>query len=218
MPRPRPALQLVHDADAGEPAGARPAALDDNELVAAVRAGDESAATTLHDRLRPRIEATICRMLGRRDVEHDDLVQTALIEIVQSIDRYRGECSLESWASTITAHMVYNTIRRRKLERRIFDSGEQRDVTSPASTSRLVVARDYVRRLRVHLDDMDEAKAWTFLLHDVCGFDLREIAQITGVSAAAAQTRLVRGRREMHERIAADPELADMLAAMEVES
>jgi DNA-directed RNA polymerase specialized sigma24 family protein len=38
------------------------------------------------------------------------------------------------------------------------------------------------------------------------------VAEITEVSVAAAQSRLVRGRKELRERLSADPELAPMLS------
>ena len=42
-------------------------------------------------------------------------------------------------------------------------------------------------RVLRHLDAIEEQKAWTFVLHDVSGHDLRGIADITGVSVSAAQ-------------------------------
>lgn len=196
-------------------------ALDDAELLAALRAGDRGAATALHDRARPQVDRTIRRLLGAGDVDHDDVAQQAMIELVSTIGRYRGECSLDSWTSTITAHAVYKHIRRRRTERRIFgalDADLLADTRSSSKTSRETISRNLMSRVRVHLDAIDESKAWAFVLHDVCGYDLREIARITGVTVAAAQTRLVRGRREVHERIANDPELADLLDTIGEES
>ncbi|MGZ5968514.1 MAG: RNA polymerase sigma factor, partial [Polyangiales bacterium] len=113
--------------------------------------------------------------------------------------------------------VVFHHLRRRKLERRIFDAAANVDLigtalSSPARTAR---ARTLLARVRRHLEEMETNKAWTFVLHDVLGFDLREIAQITEVSVAAAQRRLVRGRTELHERIAEDPELAGSLTELE---
>jgi RNA polymerase sigma-70 factor (ECF subfamily) len=195
-----------------------PRAFDDSELLAAMRRGDPSAATALHDRLRPQVDRTVRRLLGARDPDFPDVTQQAMIQIVGTVDRYRGDCSLDSWTSAVAAHTVYKHIRRRKTERRIFgalDADLLAETRSPSRTGRDVMVRNLMKRVLQHLDEVEEAKAWAFVLHDVCGYDLREIAKITGVSAAAAQTRLVRGRREVHERIAGDPELAGLLESLE---
>jgi RNA polymerase sigma-70 factor (ECF subfamily) len=205
-----PAGQDPRGGRAPSPPTDRAPARDDSELLAALRAADPSAATALHDRVRPQVDRTITRLLGRRDPDHADLAQLAMIELVYTIDRYRGECSLDAWTSTLTARVVYKQIRKRQTERRILGTLDAEDYVarSAPSTDREAVARDLMLRVRKHLDEIDENKAWTFLLHDACGYDLQEIAQITGVSVAAAQARLVRGRREVHERIAADPDIA----------
>ena len=192
--------------------------LDDSELLAAVRAGDPSVATALHDRVRPQVDRTIRRLLGPGDPEHDDVAQIALIEIVTTIGRYRGDCSLDAWTSTLTAHVVYKKVRRRQIERRVFASagpGDEADaVASPVRLGREVATRGLVDRIVAALVEMDASRAWAFVLHDVWGYDLREAAQIMDVSIAAAQSRLVRGRRELHARIAEDPELAAALSDM----
>lgn len=192
--------------------------LDDSELLAAIKRGDANAAAAFHDRVRPQVDRTIGRLLGRRDVDHEDMAQLALIEIIYTIDRYRGTCSLDTWASTLTAHVVYKQLRRRQTERRLF-AGLAADgdlfLLSPRKTGRDVMARDAMLRVIDHLNAVEPSRAMTYALHDVLGYDLRETAQITGVSVSAAQTRLVRGRRELHERIASDLDLANVLEEME---
>jgi RNA polymerase sigma-70 factor, ECF subfamily len=84
-----------------------------------------------------------------------------------------------------------------------------------ARPARELVLRSVGRRLMTYLDSMGKARAWTFLLHDVYGYELREVAEITRVSVAAAQSRLRRGRRQIHEFIAADAGLAHALESNE---
>lgn len=204
-----PRLRLVKSTESAE-RPPRPS-LDDTELLTAVRSGDRGVAGALYDRARPQIERTINRLLGFCDMDRDDLAQVAALELITTIDRYRGDCSLDSWIGTITAHVVYKHIRRRKLERQFFSAGPWEEGAHSNPNGHDAVGTDLAARVRSHLQAIDSNKAWTFMLHDVWGYDLKEIAQITGASIAAAQSRLVRGRRDLHDRIAEDPELADML-------
>jgi RNA polymerase sigma-70 factor (ECF subfamily) len=185
--------------------------MDDAEILTAVRRGDIEAATAFHDRVRPVVDRTIVRLLGRGSQDHDDLAQVSMLAIVRSLDRFRGECSLDTWSARVTAHTVYKQLRRRKVERRIFDPDAEIEIVSTRDPHDIATDRDSVRRIREHLDSIDPVKATTLLLHDVAGYDLHEIAEITEVSVAAAQSRLVRGRRELHERLQADPTLVDRL-------
>jgi len=218
----RPNIRLVWNEPAAGPAVERrvpPApSHDDAELLAALRRNDVSAAAAFHDRVRPQVDRTVCRLLGRRDHDHEDLAQMALIELIYTIDGYRGECSLDTWTSTITAHVVYKHLRRRQTERRLFTRMLDADdfpLESPRRTGRDAMGRSAVRRVAEHLDRIEPNQAWTFILHDVLGYDLREVASITGVSVAAAQTRLIRGRRALHEKIGGDPDLTNTLEEME---
>jgi RNA polymerase sigma factor (sigma-70 family) len=188
------------------------ATLSELQIVGAVRDGNAAAAALFHDRMRPIVDRTLARLIGGRDPDYDDLAQQALIELVLSVDRFRGECPLDAWASIIVARVAYKLIRRRRSERKLFalDRSELPEVVDRAAAGEMVM-RSALRRIERHLRMLDVGKAWTFVLHDVHGYDLDEVSAITGVSRSAAQSRLVRGRRALHERIAKDPELAGLL-------
>jgi RNA polymerase sigma-70 factor, ECF subfamily len=201
----RPLRLVKGKSGAAEP----PASEADGTLLEAVRNGDTAAAATFHDRVRPVVERTLGRLLGARDPDHEDLAQQALIDLVLSLVRFRGECPLDAWAAVIAARTVYKHIRRRRIERRLFVLSEHESFDRPdRAASGTALLRNSIRRVEKHLEEMDKNRAWTYVLHDVHGFSLKEISEITKVSVAAVQSRLVRGRREMHQRIVDDPDLA----------
>jgi RNA polymerase sigma factor (sigma-70 family) len=194
------------------------AAIDDVQLLAAIRAGDGRAAEALYERSRPIVERTLRKLLGRSDPEHQDLFQNTMIEIVRTIDRYRGECPLDGWIATLAAHVVYKDLRHRRVERRVLTDAMPLEPIGSDQPALRAALRSTIDRVRDHLGRMDAGRAWAFLLHDVHGYDLREMAQIMGTSPAAAQSRLVRGRKEIHDRIASDPDLACDLERTEGEA
>jgi len=188
-----------------------PVALSDDAILAGLDRRDAAASLAFYARVRPIIDRTLSRLLGVRDPDYEDMAQVALYEVVSTRSRFRGECPLDAWLSILTARVAYRHIRRRRLERRFFGKGAPEALASAFSSPAAFASRQAVDRIRGHLGRMDAKRAWTFLLHDVYGYTLDQIGEIMGTSISAAQSRLVRGRGEAHERIATDPELAHFL-------
>ena len=64
------------------------------------------------------------------------------------------------------------------------------------------VELDHVRR---GLAQMKPSRAEVLVLHDVHGYRLSEIASMLDLSVSAVQSRLVRGRKELYERLGKEP-------------
>lgn len=177
----------------------------DEELIQGVLAGNGAIAAELYDRLWVVVDRTLVRLFGRRESDHEDLVQATFEQIIRTLmeRRFAGACKLTTWASTIASHVGMNALRARRSERRVVDrDAEVADAPRPgANAERAQEARSEIERLRMHLAAMEPAKAEAVFLHDVLGHDLAEMAVITGASVAAVQSRLVRGRKELVERM-----------------
>ena len=204
---PGPRLRLVGEAEPRPgPETQRPD--PDEELVQAFQAGRAGAGARLYDRLCPVVDATIARILGRREHDHADLVQSAFEQIVATLSRrtFAKHCSLAGWAAVLACHVGLNALRSRRRERGVIDRAQ--DLGAPGSIERAAPgalesqlrARDDLARVRQHLAEMDPHRV-TALLLNAMGHELAEIAALTGTSVAAAQSRLSRGRRELRARL-----------------
>jgi RNA polymerase sigma-70 factor, ECF subfamily len=203
---------MLVPAAAGESERPGPVGVDDSTLLAGLKARDATLSNAFYTRVRPVLDRTLTRLLGKRDNDYEDVAQRALFELVDTIARFRGDCPLDAWISIVSARAAYRAIRRRRIERRLFVDEQPQNVPSAVrSHANAVAARQAIERIRLELEAMNPDRAWAFLLHDVYGYDLNEVGQITGASLSAAQSRLVRGRREIHERIRGDQTLARFL-------
>jgi RNA polymerase sigma-70 factor, ECF subfamily len=175
----------------------------DRDRLLAVVGGDQAAAEALYDEYVPAVHATLVRILGARTQEHPDLVQRVFVELVRSAPSFRGECSLGTWLSRIAAHVGLNALRSVRRHRAVFspDEAPEMGAAPPVSPE----TKDALDRALLRLAP---EKAEAVLLHDLLGHDLAEMAAISGISVAAAQSRLVRGRSELRAHLTALLELS----------
>jgi len=178
----------------------------DEQIVAGLIAGEEWAAEVLYDRLQPVVDRALRRIL-QSNADHDDQAQVAFERIIRTLmeRKFAGACSLSTWATAIASNVAVDALRARIRERAVVWEDRARGAEYAATVSsgnleRQLEARAEIAELHSILASMDASQAETVLLHDVHGHDLSEIALITRVSVAAAQSRLVRGRKELLRR------------------
>jgi RNA polymerase sigma-70 factor (ECF subfamily) len=81
------------------------------------------------------------------------------------------------------------------------DLSDAPDPKVQADAETAASVREQIRLAQGHLTAMKPDRAMALILHDVLGHELAEIAAMLGISISAAQSRLVRGRRELHVRL-----------------
>jgi len=191
------------------PSGTEEAVPDwsDQELLAALANRDPRAGLALYDRLIRIVEWTISRVTGRRALDHEDLVQAAFEQIVVTLyrKRYAQSCSLTSWASVISCHVALNALRAQRRQRALSAEAVAREAHPQlhSDAESQLAARRALDGIRQELSRMNQERAQVLVLHEVNGLELSEIAAALGISVAAAQSRLSRGRRELLERLQA---------------
>ncbi len=168
--------------------------------------------------LAPAMAASLRRVLGSEDPDYEDVLQSALERVFTTLgtNSFRGECSLAGWASIIARNVAIDALRARSRERGVLSLDENvadvlRRPSGDAGPERLASARQQLKLLDEALAALRPSCAIVLYLHDVVGHDLAEIAETLSISVSAAQSRLVRGRREVVEGIGSRP-LADVRA------
>lgn len=181
----------------------------DAVIVEGVRQGEACAADWLYARVHLPVVRTLRRVLGSDQQEHDDLVQASFEKMIRvlSVRVDLESLDLPAWASAVSARVALDALRRRSREQRLFHGlAEGLDILPArgAAPEQITSARVQLGKARAALGRMKPKLAEAFLLHEVLGYELREIASLTGASVAAVQSRLVRGRRDFLRRTASE--------------
>lgn len=169
-------------------------------------------SSAVYIELWPIVDRAIRRVVTLRPSDHDDLVQSAFERIFRALrgGSFAGRAQLSTWATVIATRTAIDTIRSWNRERNAFrhrlsSIPELDDAPAPLTLERQLEARSELDQIAELLELMRPEHSVTLLMHDCLGHEVAEISRLTGVTPAAAQSRLVRGRRELLTRVARTP-------------
>jgi RNA polymerase sigma-70 factor (ECF subfamily) len=208
---------ITRDADSDPGSLGQPVAVEDRVLAKAAARGDDQALAALAERLLNRVRAT-ASYLTRSESDADDLVQNAMVQILRSVDRYRGEGSLEAWADRITVRASMRWLRHRSRQAEVPASDEdsagllEREPGCGEREPELSLEQEAQRR-QVHLrmahllQRLKPERRVAVVLRWVHGYTIQEIADLTDVRLNTARGRLRTGKKELRRLVLRDPML-----------
>lgn len=188
----------------------------EEELVAALRAGDEGAFAGIVDGWsRPML--LLARGFVSTEASAQEVVQDTWLAVIRGLDGFQGRSSLRTWVYRI---LVNQAKTRGVQEHRVLPwssvSGEDSGPTiDPAafegpdgeypghwrslpsewrSAEDHVLAAEVRDNLRVAFDGLPERQRIVVTLRDVVGCSAEEVCDLLGVSAANQRVLLHRGR------------------------
>ena len=196
-----------HDEHAGEapPFGLEHEASDE-ALVAAIRAGDETAFETLFERYKRRVARIAGRFFHTRE-QVEDVLQESFTKAYFALPDFTGrrEQSFSAWLTRIVVNSCYDELRRskRRAESSLTEmADDERDwletqLRAAGSTSDIentAVSRDLAHKLLARL--VPEERLLLTLL-DAEGLSVAEIAEAMNGSVSKVKVRAHRARAHL---------------------
>jgi RNA polymerase sigma-70 factor (ECF subfamily) len=180
----------------------------DEDLVAAVLAGDRDRFGDLVDRYQSRLVNYLFRLLRNPDDAHD-LAQEVLVKVYQVLDRFDPHYRFSTWLFRVAQNAAIDQIRRRRLKvvsmRQDEDGGESRDWDLP-SPERGPYGDLRNRERGGAIQEAIDALPWEYreliLLRHMADLPYEDIARMKKMPLGTVKNKLFRGRQMLKEKLA----------------
>ncbi len=175
-----------------------PEEVDEKELIAAARGGDQRAFGSLVERYQNRLFRFILERIGNRE-DAEDVLQITFVTAYRNLAAYRDKYRFSTWLYTLAYRRTVDRMRQR------------RNIPAEATTDRLVDAHPAasMEAEEVHdrlwglarrvLSDRQHTLLWLRYGEDL---DLGEIASVTGLSRTHIKVLLYRARQILARHLA----------------
>jgi RNA polymerase sigma-70 factor (ECF subfamily) len=181
----------------------------DAGLVAALRAGRQSAKAALFDRYGRHVHRVLSRVLGP-DPDIPDLLQDVFVSALESIDRLTDPNALRAWLSRIAVFTARGRIRRR-VRWRFVRNEPLEELSKVEAHSASVEVSEALRTSYRVLGQLPPDERIAFALRFIDGMELTEVAEACDVSLATIKRRLVKAQRRFVEIARREPSLQEWL-------
>jgi RNA polymerase sigma-70 factor (ECF subfamily) len=164
------------------------------DLVARCRAGDMDAFETLYRQHSGRIYTLACRMTGSA-AEGEDLLQEIFLQAHLKLRSFKGDSAVGTWLYRLALNHCLDFVRSRRAKvARLTDSLDGESAMEPAASRDTPIARLDLERA---IERLPQGAREAFVLHDIEGFDHREVADMLGIAEGTSKSQVFKARMKL---------------------
>ncbi len=181
-------------------------AASEAEVIRRAQRGDAQAFGLLFERHKARVYA-LCLRMTRNTAEAEDLTQEAFLHVFRKLAAFRADSALSTWLYRVTVNTVLMHFRKKSLATVSVEKqnpeGNSAPREFPMTDSRLTGCVDRMALSRA-LAELPNGYRKIFLLHEIAGYEHREIAKALGCSIGNSKSQLHKARQRMRELLVQD--------------
>ena len=168
--------------------------LSGDELVARIHAGDAGAFEALYRQHAPRLFALSCRMAGSTE-DGEDLLQEIFLQAYRKLGSFKGDSALGTWLYRLALNHCLDYVRSRQAKMNKLTETLDADTSfEPTARRDTPIARMDLERA---VERLPEGCREAFVLHDVEGFDHKEVAGLLGIAEGTSKSQVFKARMKL---------------------
>jgi RNA polymerase sigma-70 factor (ECF subfamily) len=164
------------------------------DLVARCRAGDVDAFEALYRQNAPRIYTLACRMAGSPE-DGEDLLQEIFLQAHRKIASFKGDAAIGTWLYRLAVNHCLDYVRSRRAKMsKLTETLDAESSFEPIARRETPIARLDLERA---IERLPEGCREAFVLHDVEGFDHKEVADLLGIAEGTSKSQVFKARMKL---------------------
>lgn len=174
--------------------------IKDYLLIQRIKAGDDAAWEILVDQYYDNIYSYCLRCCYGNQALAADLAQDTFLKLIENIHRYRFTGKFYNYLFTIAINTCRNYFNKKQLNQLSLEEYD-RELTVTDRPFRSLEQEAENHRLQSALDSLSKEQKEAILLKFYHHFKVKDIAKVTGVSTATAQSRIQQGIKKMAKEL-----------------
>jgi RNA polymerase sigma-70 factor, ECF subfamily len=169
------------------------------------RGGNSDAFVEVFNANRGKVYA-LCLRMTRNTTEAEDLTQDAFVQAFRKLSAFRGDSALSTWVyriafNTVLMHFRKNALPQLSLDERSNRKGHLVRHECGHNDGKLSGTVDRIALTRA-IQQLSPGYRTIFLLHDVHGYEHKEIAGMLDCSTGNSKSQLHKARHKLRQVLA----------------